>query len=235
MAIPAGQYAEPDDEAGLTQRLREGQQAAFVELMRRYNRRLYRTTRSILRDDQEAEDALQDAWLSAFRNFASFRGEASMATWLTRIAVNAALARRRQQQRGASIISLNSHLDEDDMEPEQDLSQQDPEPLSSPELEAARGEMRAILERSIDQLPDPFRTVFVLRALEEMPSEEVAAVLGIPEATARTRYFRARAMLRDSLARQIDLAEGQAFGFEGGRCDRMVAVVLATLQADAPS
>lgn len=220
---------EAPDQAGMIERILNGQQDQFAELMRLHNRALFRATRSILRNDQEAEDALQEAWLDAYRKLASFRGESSLSTWLTRIAINAALGRRRQQARRAEVISLWGDTETDQQEEVMTAA----DPRLSPELETMRGEMRAVLEHAIDALPEQFRTVFILRALEEMASEDVAAVLGIPEATARSRFFRARAMLRAMLAREVDVAEGEAFGFAGERCARITRRVMQALAEEA--
>jgi len=190
--------------------------AAFEQLMRRHNRALYRTARSIVKDDAEAEDVLQEAYILAFRGMEKFRGESSMSTWLTRIVINEAIARSRRRSR-AEIILLDGEaaMDEHSEQPEQAL---------------LRSEARRLIEQKIDCLPDAFRTVFVLRALEEMSVEETAACLDIPEATVRTRYFRARGLLREALSRELDIALEDAFAFDGARCDRIVANVLKRLQ-----
>jgi len=191
--------------------------AAFEQLMRRHNRALYRTARSIVKDDAEAEDVLQEAYILAFRGMENFRGESSMSTWLTRIVINEAIARSRKKSRMADIIQLDGEaaMDEHNEQPEQVL---------------LRSEARRLIEQKIDCLPDAFRTVFVLRALEEMSVEETAACLDIPEATVRTRYFRARGLLREALSRELDIALEDAFAFDGARCDRIVANVLKRLQ-----
>lgn len=189
--------------------------AAFEQLMRRHNRALYRTARSIVKDDAEAEDVLQEAYLLAFRAMDNFRGESSMSTWLTRIVINEAIGRTRR--RSAEIIQLDGDaaMDEHTEQPEQAL---------------LRSEARRLIEQKIDGLPDSFRTVFVLRALEEMTVEETATCLEIPAATVRTRYFRARGLLREALSRELDVALEEAFAFDGARCDRIVANVLERLK-----
>lgn len=198
-----------------------GDLRALEALMRRYNRTLYRTARAILRDDAEAEDAVQEAYLRAYRALDTFRGESKFSTWLVRIAANEALMRRRKRARTASVVPIGA------VEPgEEPMSEE-----SGPEENAQRGETRRLLEKRIDALPDDFRAVFVLRAIEELSGEETAAALGIPEATVRTRFFRARALLRESLAREIDRGLEDAFGFAGARCDRMVANVLERIRA----
>jgi RNA polymerase sigma-70 factor (ECF subfamily) len=225
------QKSEPVSDADIVSGIAAGDRHAFELLMRRHNRPLYRTARSILRDDAEAQDALQEAYLLAIRNIGKFRGESSLSTWLTRIVVNSAIARSRKMSRRAEIIEIGTEPDwERDAadEPMHDQSSQ------QPEQSAERAELRRIIEKKIDELPEAFRTVFMLRAVEEMPVEEVAASLGIPEATVRTRYFRAKGLLRESLARELDYALEGAFSFDGARCDRIVAGVLARLD-DLPA
>lgn len=197
----------------------------FERLMRDNNRLLFRTARAILRDDAEAEDAVQEAYLRAYRSIGDFRGEARHSTWLVRIVVNEALARRRKATRRAAIVPIRGGAAEDH-EPVAEIALREDE---GPESLTQRTELRSLLERKIDELPEAFRTVFVLRALEELPVEETAAILHIPEATVRTRFFRARSQLREALAQEIDVAFDDAFAFLGERCDRIVARVLAKL------
>jgi len=212
----------------IARRIGLGDRHAFELLMRRYNQTLYRTARSILRDDAEAEDAVQEAYLLAYRAMGAFRGDAKLSTWLIRIVVNEAIARSRKRSRRAQIIQLSSGAPEPEADvPEENMSESTPE---QPEHAAMRTQTRRLLETKIDALPEAFRTVFVLRALEELTVEETAASLGIPVATVRTRYFRAKGLLREALAREVDFAFGDAFAFAGGRCDRIVAGVLARLE-----
>jgi RNA polymerase sigma-70 factor, ECF subfamily len=202
--------------------------AAFEEVMRAHNRKLFRAARAILRDDAEAEDALQEAWLRAYRSIDGFRGDAKLSTWLVRIVVNEALARRRKLQRRAEIVPLRgTGMEEQELEPEAGMREQD-----GPEDLARRAQMRRLLEARIDRLPEAFRLVFVLRAIEEMTVEETAAALQIPEATVRTRFFRARSQLREALSQEIDLAVDDAFAFAGERCERIVTRVMARIAAD---
>ena len=215
----------PDTE--IARRIAAGDREAFELLMRRYNQTLYRTARSILKDDAEAEDAVQEAYILAYRAIGAFRGEAKLSTWLIRIVANEAIARSRKRKRRAEIIQLSGEPELDADAAEVNMNEATPE---QPEHAALRAESRRLLEAKIDALPDAFRTVFVLRALEELTVEETAATLGIPEATVRTRYFRAKGLLREALAREIDFAFGDAFAFAGGRCDRIVAGVLARLK-----
>ena len=202
--------------------------AEFERLMRRYNQRLFRVARAIVRDDADAEDALQDAYVQAYRKLDSFRGEAELSTWLTRIVINQALMRVRSRARDRQVVSF----DQRDEVRELEVADVDAE---SPSDAALRAEVRKVLERRIDELPEAFRTVFVMREVEEMTARETAEALDIPEATVRTRLFRARALLRAALDRDIDSARGGVFGFDGARCDRIVAAVLHRLAADGPT
>lgn len=210
-------------DAELAQRVGAGDPQAFTLLMRRHNRLLFRAARSILRDDAEAEDALQDAYLQIYRAIGQFRGDARLSTWLTRIVVNEAIARSRKRHREAEVTPLYADPGLQSTDAEERMTE------NTPEQGAMRAEARALLERALDELPDAFRTVFVLRAVEELSGEEVAAVLGIPEATVRTRFFRARALLRAALETEFGVALGDAFSFDGQRCDRIVAAVLARI------
>jgi RNA polymerase sigma-70 factor (ECF subfamily) len=214
-------------DAEIARRVAAGDHVAFELLMRRYNRTLYRTARSILKDDAEAEDTVQEAYLLAYRGMDKFRGDAKLSTWLTRIVVNEAIARSRKSSRRAEIIRLDGETKWDSEAAEENMNGATPE---QPERAALRAETRCLLEKKIDQLPDAFRTVFMLRAVEEMTVEEAAACLGIPEATVRTRFFRARSLLREALSREIDFAFEDVFSFDGERCDRIVAGVLARLK-----
>ena len=228
-ASPAARPA-PATDGEFVERISAGDQAAFALLMRKYNRVLFRTARAILRDDAEAEDALQEGYLAAYRAMPSFRGDARLSTWLVRIVANQALARRRKLVRSAEVISLEGPAS-DEAEGYAESGSSDP---GTPERATLRGETRRLIETSIDALPEAFRAVFILRAVEEMSVEEVAASLEIPEATVRSRHFRARGMLREALSRQIDTALEEAFSFAGERCDRVVAGVLARLSAAPP-
>jgi RNA polymerase sigma-70 factor (ECF subfamily) len=229
---PGKSTAKDLSDAEIVQQILAGDPDAFEPLMRRYNRVLYRTARSILKDDTEAEDVLQDAYLLAYRALNKFRGESSLSTWLTRIVVNEAIARSRKTARRAEVIELGSASPWDNDEAEAHMNEAQNE---QPEQAAVRAETRRLIEKKIDALPDAFRTVFMLRALEELTVEETAACLNIPEATVRTRYFRARSLLREALSREIDYALEEAFSFDGARCDRIVAGTLARLKNDSAS
>lgn len=210
----------PDTE--LAARAARGEEAAFEAIMRRHNRLLFRTARGILKSDAEAEDALQDAYLRAWHGLDRFRAEARLSTWLVRIVANEALGRLRR--RGAQVIPLEAAMQS--TEPDlQDSLHDDAD--RQPERQAMRAQMRRLMEARIDLLPDAFRSVFMLRAVEELSVEEVAQALQIPQATVRTRFFRARSLLREGLSQDVDLAIGDAFSFDGARCDRIVAAVLS--------
>ncbi len=200
----------------------QGDAAAFEALIRRHNRLLFRTARSILKNDHDAEDALQEAYLRAWQALAGFRTDARLSTWLVRIVANEALGRLRRK--GADVIPLEAAMIAPDPDIQAALATETHE---APEHQAQRTQLRGILESRIDLLPDNFRTVFMLRAVEEMDVPEVAQALDIPEATVRTRYFRARSLLREGLASAIDVSLPDAFVFDGARCDRIVASVLA--------
>ncbi len=203
-----------------------GDHQAFRTLMQRHNQVLYRTARSILKNDADAEDAVQEGWLQAYRAFHEFRGESRLATWLVRIVANESFGRLRGAARRAEVIPLDTTADSAIFAGESNMQLSESE---RPDRLAERAELRRVLEARIDELPEAFRSVFVLRAVEEMSVEEVAAVLAIPEATVRTRHFRARSMLRESLAREVDVAIADAFSFAGERCDRIVAGVFERL------
>ena len=216
---------DTEDDLSLAHRVATGDRLAFQALMRRYNRRLFRLARATLRDHAEAEDALQEAYLAAHRAIAGFRGDASLATWLSRLVLNECLGRLRRQARRQNVVPMVP-LDAD---VEREVQMTEAHDAGAPHTAAARAEMRALLERKLDELPEDFRTVFVLRAVEELSVEETSQVLGIPEATVRSRHFRARSLLRESLAQEIDLAEKDLYEFGGRHCDRVVARVMARL------
>jgi RNA polymerase sigma factor (sigma-70 family) len=213
------------EESELAELARSGDRDAFRTIMERCNQRLFRIARSVVRDDSEAEDVVQETYLRAFAAISGFRSESSLFTWLTRIALNEArgrLRRRRpqvvldiveaEQERGAEIISF-------------------PRPLGAgtPESDAARTETRRLLELAIDELPEPFRLVFILREIEECTVEETAAQLGLLPDTVRTRLFRARRLLRNALYEKLSSSVTEAFPFLGARCRRITEAVLGRL------
>jgi RNA polymerase sigma-70 factor (ECF subfamily) len=206
-------------EAELLAHLRAGRPAAYVALMRRHNQRLYRLARGILRDDAEAEEAVQEGYLRAFTGLDGFKGDASLATWLARIVLNEALGRLRRRRPTVDIDTLA------DAERVSALAAAAP----SPEQSAARRELRRAIEQAMDRLPSAFRSVFVLRAIEQMSIEETAGALGIPPETVKSRLHRANRLLRRALSAQFTALLDDAFPFLGARCDRLVARVLDRL------
>ena len=213
-------------DAELVKRVVTQDHQAFRVLMKRHNQMLYRAARSILKNEPEAEEAVQEAYLQAYRAMGDFRGDAKLSTWLVRITVNEAITRLHKHARRAEVIRLEGDDLQDHHSSEESMNDSPPE---VPERATQRAEMRKLLEARIDTLPEAFRSVFVLRALEEMTVEETAAALGLNEATVRSRFFRARALLREWLSRDIDVAQGDAFSFAGARCDRITANVMAKL------
>jgi RNA polymerase sigma factor (sigma-70 family) len=207
-----------EEERSMVRRVLAGDRTQFERLMRRYNRRLYRLARATLRDHAEAEDALQEAYLSAYRSLDQFRGDAALATWLSRLVLNECLGRMRRGARRQKVVPIVGS--------QREMHAVAGTDADVPERIVGRRQLRALLERKLDQLPENFRLVFVLRSVEELSVEETARTLGIPDATVRTRYCRAKSLLRESLAQEIDLAERDVFEFGGDRCDYVIARVL---------
>ena len=212
----------------LLARLADGDHGAFETLMRRHNQRLFRTARAILRDDADAEDVLQEAYIDAYRHAAGFRGEAQVVTWLTRIVVNAALMRLRRQRTHPVLVPFTSTTAEESAGGTTAMTDH----AETADGRVLRAEVRRLLERRIDELPTTFRAVFVMRDVEDMTSQEVADALSLPVATVRTRLFRARSLLRAALARDMVVASVGVFGFAGARCDRIVASVIARVSSE---
>ena len=206
----------------LAQRAMARDPGAFRAIMQTHNRRLYRIARSVLRDDVEAEDALQEAYLNAFAHLDGFRGDSSLATWLSRIVVNEALGRLRKRRRMPRMLALDSG--------EADII---PFPLrgdtSDPERTTAQRQILQVVERATDELPDIYRTVFVARVIEGLSIEETAALLRLQPQTIKTRLHRARHLLRQKLDEQIGSVLMNAFPFAGRRCERVIAAVMERL------
>jgi RNA polymerase sigma-70 factor, ECF subfamily len=202
---------------------------AFREIMRRHNRRLYRVARAILKDETEAEDVVQETFVRAFAALGSFRGESSLATWLTRISLNeayASLRRRRpnvefdvvdREPNSAEIIMLRANGQNAD-----------------PEKAAAQAQIRKLIESAIDTLPEHFRIVFVMRDVEEFSVEDTARLLELQPETVKTRLHRARRRLRDTLHMRLSTMLSDAFPFAGARCTRISNAVLARMAAERP-
>jgi RNA polymerase sigma-70 factor, ECF subfamily len=207
------------DEQIVTQVL-EGQTALFEVLMRRHNERLYRAARAILRDDREAEDVLQQAYVNAYAHLRQFDGRARFATWLTRIAVNEAIARVRRRGRYQQLDIDADHTVEALME-----TRLQPDP----ERQAIARELTVLVEAAVDRLPDGAREVFVLRQVEGLSTAETADSLGVSEDAVKMRLSRARATLRRDLFERAGLVVPEAFRFHQSRCDRVVAAVLGRI------
>jgi RNA polymerase sigma-70 factor (ECF subfamily) len=216
MPLPARlKQHEPWTDEQVISRVLSGDTQLFELIMRRHNERLYRAIRSILRDEAEVEDAMQAAYLHAYAHLRDFQGRSSLATWLTRIAIHEALGRRR---RGLRTVTGEEEADV-------------PARIQSPEDDATDVEHRRLLQQAIDALPEHFRTVFVLRQVQELSIEETADCLEIEQATVKTRLHRARALLRRTLLEQIERGGREALPFKAPRCDRVVAAVLARIRA----
>lgn len=207
----------PDEE--VIREVLDGNTALFELLMRRYNERVYRAARSITKDEQEAEDVMQQAYVNAFTHLRQFNRSARFSTWLTRIAINESLARVRRRGRYEAI---------DDERPNVE-SFMSRNPSENPEREAFTGELRGLLEWAIDTLPDGMREVFVMREVEGLSTLEAAECLGVSEEVVKTRLSRARAALRRVLLERTGATAPEAFRFYRPRCDRVVAQVLARI------
>ncbi|QIG47957.1 RNA polymerase sigma factor [Nordella sp. HKS 07] len=214
--------AAPDD-LDLARRAQAGDAEAFRAILRRHNQKLYRLARSIVRNDSEAEDIVQETYVTAFAHLGTFRGEASLATWLSRIAINEALGRLRKRRRQTALISDEPAGDAHII----------PFPLNAgsddPERTMAQRQILALVEQATDALPDVYRTVFVARVIEGLSLEETADLLRIKPQTVKTRLHRARALVRRRLDEQIGPLMLDAFPFAGRRCERLTAAVMKRL------
>jgi RNA polymerase sigma-70 factor (ECF subfamily) len=217
------------DEA-LVARVLGGEHALFELLLRRHNQRLFRVARAILRQDADAEDAVQQAWISAYQRLDQFAGAARFSTWLTRIAIHASLARLRQTHRRGEVGLERSPNDE---QQEEQMSRL-PSPSPDPEQQASRRELVALVERAIDELPDIYRVVIMLRQVQQLSTAETAACLEVSEEVVKVRLHRGTALLRDALSARVDEVATDSFAFLGARCDRIVAGVLAAIAALPP-
>jgi RNA polymerase sigma-70 factor (ECF subfamily) len=210
----------------IVKRVLDGDTACFELIMRRYNRRLYRIARGVLHNDTEAEDVVQDCYLRAYDNLAKFQGKGPLSAWLAKITVNEALGRLRRSGAVSDSISFDDPEEKDEANFMADLISN----LPTPEQNVARGELRRLLETAIDALPDAYRMVFIMCGVEEMSVAETADCLDVEPATVKTRYHRARKILQQQLSYLVDSRAGEAFSFDGLRCDRIVAGVLRRLQ-----
>lgn len=211
------------DDQEVVRRVLGGDTVLFEVLMRRNNQRLYRAVRSVLRDEREVEDVMQHTYVRAFEHLSQFKGEAAFSTWLTRIGVNEALKRVRAP--GLSAVPAG------DAEGEVQMT----EPGPDPERTAGARELVALLETALDELPQIYRTVFLLREVEGLSSKEAAACLEISEEALKVRLHRARALLRGHILEAAGEVAGSVFPFEAPRCDRLVGGVLAALADGGPA
>lgn len=207
-------------DAEVVTRVRAGERPLFEILMRRYNQRLFRVARSILRDDAESEDVVQQTYVSAYLHLEQFAGTAQFSTWLTRIALNEAMGRARRRARWVEVPAdgggepMNPRLVD----------------TRSPEEQAAERELTHLLERAIDELPELYRVTIVMREVQQLSVAEIASCLELSEEAVKMRVHRGKAMLREALVARVDGAASDAFAFLGARCDRLVAAVFAELE-----
>lgn len=220
LAMPASTLAE--DETSLVRRAAAGEAEAVRQIIKAHNQRLYRLVRAVIRSNADAEDVLQEAYLRAFVSIGSFEGGSSLATWLSRIALNAALMRLRAQKRlkrAAVTVPAEAEII--------------PFPLASstadPERAMAQRQLLHLVEEATDALPDAFRLVFVARVIEGLSVEETAALLDLPPATVKTRLHRARKLIRTRLEERIGPVLVDAFPFAGTRCERLTDAVITQL------
>jgi RNA polymerase sigma-70 factor (ECF subfamily) len=202
----------------IVNRVVDGQTALYEVLMRRYNERVYRAARSIVRDEAEAEDVMQQAYVNAYAHLRQFDRRAKFSTWLTKIAIHEALSRARKRGRYEAV----------DFTEEENLAVER-QPSRDPEHQAFAGELRTLLESSIDELPDGLREVFMLREVDGLNTAETAESLGVSEDVVKTRLSRGRAALRNQLAERAGILAPDAFRFPQPRCDRIVAAVFARI------
>jgi RNA polymerase sigma-70 factor, ECF subfamily len=207
------------------ERVKSGDTALYEIIMRRYNQRLYRVARAILRDDGEAEDVLQDAYVRAYQHLDQFAGRAPFSSWLTRIAVHEALRRIRWRNRNQQL---------EDTEHDEEGSMSVVETSLDPEQRTSLGELGQLLEEAVLDLPDQYRTVVMLRDVEELSTSETAAALDLTEQNVKVRLHRGRALMRERLVARVGLSAKNAFPFMGSRCDRVVFGVFVRLGESSP-
>jgi|SRR5215212_7609938 len=217
---PALDTIEQLSDSEVVRRVLGGDSALFEILMRRYNQRVYRAVRAILGSDEDAEDAMQQAYLNAFTHLKQFEERAQFSTWLIRIAVNEAIGRRRKKQRGAwdGGEELMMAIESD---------------VPNPEQQALASQMRAVVETELAALPAAYRTVLVLREVEGLSTAETAECLSVSEDVVKTRLHRARGMVRAALERRTGSTMQAIYPFGNARCDRVVAAVMARITSPA--
>ncbi len=209
-------------DSDLVRRAMARDESAVRAILQANNRRLFRIARGILRNDSEAEDVVQETYVRALTHLDGFRGDSSLSTWLSRIAMNEAMGRLRRKPPSLAWDSLPEGR------PEAEIIQF-PAASSDPEKSMAQRQIREVVEHAIDELPEPFRLVFIVRVIEEMNVEETAELLGLKPETVKTRLHRARAMLRQNVEKKIGPVMLDAFPFAGRRCERLTEAVLKRL------
>ena len=217
------QESQPVSDAEVVDRVRAGETGLYEILMRRYNQRLFRVIRSVVTNEGEAEDVLQEAWVRAYEHLGQFEGRAGFPTWITRIAFHEALNRTRKSKRWTPLEDPQGVI-----MPEANRRQTTSE---TPEALAMRGQLGQMLQAAVDALPETYRSVFVLRAIEHLSTGETAECLGLSEEAVKTRLHRSRALLRRELEDSMSPAIAEAYAFLGARCDRTVARVLERIRA----
>jgi len=213
----------PDTE--IVRKIREGETALFEVLMRRHNQRVYRAVRAVMNEEADVEDVMQQAYINAFTHLDQFEERAQFSTWLTRIALNEAVAKRRKIKGPGSVVRIRLELDDDRRGYMDTLIS----PEADPERQAYAEELRRVLEAAVEALPDNYRTVFMLRDIEGLSTSETGEGLGLGEEAVKTRLHRARAMIRRAVTERIGGVAAEAFQFHAPRCDRVVAAVLARI------
>jgi RNA polymerase sigma-70 factor (ECF subfamily) len=212
-------------DAEVVERVRAGDRALFEILMRRHNVRLYRAARAVLKNEHDVEDVMQQAYINAFTHLHQFEERSQFSTWLIRIGLNEAFARRRKVQAAESREERGSHVSDDRQEVIDAVASMQPDP----ERQAYARELHRVLEDAVDALPDTYRTVFMLRDVEGLSTSETGEGLGLGEEAVKTRLHRARAMIRRAVTARIGSVASGAFQFHAPRCDRVVAAVLARI------
>jgi RNA polymerase sigma-70 factor, ECF subfamily len=223
-ATPLASVATLSD-AAVVARVRAGEHALFEVLMRRHNQRIYRAARAVVKDEDEVEDVMQQAYINAFTHLHQFEERSQFSTWLTRIALNEAFGRRRKLQHAESILEQPSTLDEE----HGDFMDRITSPQPDPERQAYAQELHRVLEEAVDTLPDTYRTVFMLRDVDGLNTSETGESLGLGEDVVKTRLHRARAMIRRAVTARLGTVADGAFQFHAPRCDRVVAAVMAKI------
>ena len=201
-------------DAEIVERVRAGETALFEILMRRHNQRIYRVARAVIKDEADTEDVMQQAYINAFTHLSQFQDRSQFSTWLTRITVHEALARRRKRK---------------PEETPEDVMETLTSPQPDPERQAYAAELRRVLEAAVDSLPETYRLVFMLRDIEGLSTSETAAGLGLGDEAVKTRLHRARAMVRSAITERVGASTAEAFAFQAPRCDRVVAAVMAEI------